>query len=122
MPANILGNGGQGIAFLVAYGLGCEAIAKDVSSPQTAELNIQKREATLMKWVHLGQAESLMVILVAASIDKKHRNAILAGGLLGMAITEVEYLYAKKSGLENPGPPTEEYPSESREEGGFVYG
>jgi hypothetical protein len=110
----------NGIAFLVAYGITCEAIAKDVSSPQTAEMNIRKRARTLMKWVHIGQTESLFVVVIAAAIDKKHRNAIIAGGVLGMAITEIEYVYAKQSGLTNPGPPTEEYPPASG--GGFSYG
>lgn len=108
-----------GIAFLVAYGITAEAIAKDVSSPQTAEINIRKRQHTLMKWVHVGQAESAVMIAIAASCDKKNRFPILLGGALGMAVTELEYVYAKKSGLENPGPETEEYAAES--EGGFVY-
>jgi len=121
MP-NMLGVGkgtSFGVAFLVSYGISAEVLAKDVSSPQTAELNIRKRAATLMKWVHLGQVESAAVIIIAAAIDKPHRIPILAGGFLGMAVSECEYLYAKKSGLENPGPPTEEYPHEAV--GGFAY-
>lgn len=102
-----LGGGSNGIAFIVAYGVICEAIAKDVSSPQTAELNIQTREKTLLKWVHVGQVEGAAIIVIAAVVDKQHRNAIIAGGVLAMVVTELEYLYAKKSGLENPGPATE---------------
>lgn len=104
-----LGSNSNGIAFLVAGGIVYEIIAKDVSSPQTAELNIRKREATLMKWVHVGQVEAALFILIAAAMDKKHQLPILIGGVLGMAITEVEYLYARESGLRNPGPMTEEY-------------
>lgn len=99
--------GSNGIAFLVAAGITYEIIAKDVSSPQTAELNIQTRAPTLMKWVHVGQVESIAFITIAAMIDKPYRKPILAGGILAMIITELEYLYAKKSGLENPGPATE---------------
>lgn len=89
----------NGIAFLVAAGISYEIIAKDVSSPQTAEINIRKRADTLMKWVHVGQVESALLITIAAYIDKKHRWAIVAGGALAMAITEVEYQHAKQSGL-----------------------
>lgn len=99
--------GSNGIAFLVSYGLVCEAIAKDVSSPQTAHLNAKTRAPTLMQWVHIGQAEGAAIIAIAAIVDKQHRNAILAGGILAMVVTEIEYLYAKKAGLESPEPPTE---------------
>jgi hypothetical protein len=99
----------NGIAFLVAAGITYEIIAKDVSSPQTAEINIRKREATLMKWVHVGQVESIALITLAAIIDKKHRAPILMGGILAMVITEFEYLHAKSAGLANGGPETEEY-------------
>lgn len=104
-----LGSGSNGIAFLVAGGIVYEIIAKDVSSPQTAELNIQKREATLMKWVHVGQVEAAIFILIAAAMDKKHQAPILLGGIAAMVITELEYLHARASGLRNPGPATEEY-------------
>jgi len=99
----------SGIAFLVSAGITYEIIAKDVSSPQTAEINIRKREGTLMKWVHVGMAESAVLVLLAAAIDKQHRTPILAGGFLAMIITEAEYLYAKSSGLAKPGPETEDY-------------
>jgi hypothetical protein len=104
-----LGTAGRGIAFLVSAGIVYEIIAKDVSSPQTAELNILKREATLMKWVHVGQVESALFIAVAATLDRRHRGPILAGGIMAMIITEGEYLHARQSGLANPGPGTEEY-------------
>lgn len=101
--------GSFGIAFLVAYGISAETLAKDVSSPQTAEINIRKRAATLMKWVHVGQLESLFVISIAAWADKANRKAILWGGLLGIAVSEIEYLHARQSGLENGGEETEQY-------------
>lgn len=103
-----LGGPSNGIAFLVAAGITYEIIAKDVSSPQTAEINIRSREKTLMKWVHIGQVESIVFIALAAYADKAHRMPILAGGVLAMVITEAEYLHARKSGLANPGPGTEQ--------------
>lgn len=105
---------GDGVAFLVAYGIVAEIIAKACSSPQTAELNADKRAATLMKWVWIGVAESVAVIIVAAWIDgkvpgKNHTAAILSGGGLAVVTTLGEYMYAKQSGLRNGGPGTESY-------------
>jgi hypothetical protein len=99
----------NGIAFLVSAGITYEIIAKDVSSPQTAEINIRKRADTLMKWVHVGMVESIVLVTLAAIIDKKHRTPILAGGFLAMIITEAEYIHAKNSGLAKAGPETEQY-------------
>lgn len=109
MPVTFGQTASFGIAFLVAAALVDEKIAKDVSSPQTAEINIRKREGTLMKWVHIGQAEAALFIAIAAAADKVNRAPILLGGILAMIITEVEYQYAKQSGLNNPGPETEDY-------------
>ena len=100
---------GNGVAFTVSYGVVAEIIAKACSSPQTAELNAEKRSATLMKWVWIGMAESLLAIAVAAWIDPKHRTAIIAGGVLSAVVTYSEYAYALKSGLANPGQSTENY-------------
>jgi hypothetical protein len=111
----------KGIAFIVSYGAVCEIIAKVNSSPQTTELNAEKRAPTLMKWVHIGMAESVLVVGVAICFeDKSMRAPFLLGGALGMVVTEAEYLYAKKCGLDNVGAePTEDW---EKQEGGFVYG
>ncbi len=105
---------GDGVAFLVSYGIVAEIIAKACSSPQTAELNAHKRAETLMKWVWVGVAESVLVVVIAAWIDSKvsgknHTAAILGGGFLGITITVGEYVYAKKSGLGSSSPGTEQY-------------
>lgn len=105
---------GDGVAFLVSYGIVAEVIAKACSSPQTAELNADKRAATLMKWVWIGVGESVAVIVLAAWIDSKvpgknHTSAILSGGILAIVVTLGEYMYAKRSGLANGGPATESY-------------
>jgi hypothetical protein len=109
MPVNPINSGGDGIALLVAYGLIAEVIAKACSSPQTAELNAEKRAPTLMKWVNIGTTEGIAVVLLAAYVDKKHRSAILAGGILGATVTYGQYVYAKRCGLSNPGEPTEDW-------------
>ena len=98
---------GVGIAFLVGAATVAEFIAKDVSSPQTAELNAAQRARTLMKWVHVGQVEAAGFVIIAAIIDPAFAVAFLAGGALEMVITEVEYLHARDTGLANGGPPTE---------------
>lgn len=113
----------QGVAFLIGAASVAEFIAKDVSSPQTVHLNAKKRSATLMQWVHVGMAESIFFLVIAAAIDKKHARAFVAGGVLEMIVTECQYLYARHLGLNEIGlPTTEEYEKESKAEGGFVYG
>lgn len=101
------GPGFSGPAFLIAATLTYDAVAKACSSPQTAEINADKRAGTLMKWVNVGTAEALALVVFAAWVDPRHRFEILLGGGLAAAITYGEYLHAKKSGLANPGPSTE---------------
>lgn len=102
---------GRGIAFLMGAATVAEFIAKDVSSPQTVHLNAAKRAPTLMKWVHVGQVEAAGFVIIAAIIDPTFALAFLAGGAMEMIITECEYLHAKRTGIEDGGPTTEEYGS-----------
>ena len=99
--------GSNGVAFLIAFEVVVAIIAFACSSPQTAEINIQTRAGTLMKWVHIGEALSVGVILAAAVIDRGHRGPILAGGTVAIISSEALYQYAKASGLRKPGPGTE---------------
>jgi hypothetical protein len=99
--------GSRGVAFIVSYAMVSDVIAKCCSSPQTGEINAATRSSTLMKWVNIGTAEAAGVVIIAAVADPPMRNAILVGGILALAITYAEYLYANKSGLANPGPGTE---------------
>jgi hypothetical protein len=100
---------GRGVAFLIGVTAMSDIIAKACSSPQTAELNADKRAETLMKWVTVGLVEGAAVVGIAAAIDRQYAVAILAGGAIEAAITYYEYQYAKKSGLASPEPGTEEY-------------
>ena len=109
MPVNPINNGGDGVAFLVSAGLVYECIAKACSSPQTAELNAQKRAETLMKWVNIGSVEAVGIVVIAAYIEPKHRNAIIAGGAFAFVITYGEYVYAKRCGLASKEEPTEDW-------------
>lgn len=96
------------VTFMVSAGLVFEIIAAFCSSPQTTELNAFARSQTLMKWVGLGLGAAALFVALAAWQFKGGAPAIyggaLAGGVLGVA-----YVYAKHSGLRNPGPATESY-------------
>ena len=110
MALELSGPAGNGTAFLVSAGIVYEIIAAACSSPQTTEINAGARATTLMKWVHIGQAQAAAFIAAAAWIDREHRVAILAGGLSAMGIMEALYQHAKASGLADGGVPTEKYP------------
>ncbi len=99
---------GDGIAFLVAAGIVYEIIAAACSSPQTTEINASTRAGTLMKWVHLGIAQAALFIIIAAAVDAKHRKAILSGGTLGGGLMYVQYLHARRAGLQSSAPGTEQ--------------
>jgi hypothetical protein len=106
-----LGNGNNAVAFLVSAGLFYNAIAKACSSPQTAEINIGSREQTLMKWVNIGTVEGAVMVGIAMALEKDTRGAVLLGGLTAGIITYGEYIYARRSGLRNGGPATEQAPA-----------
>jgi hypothetical protein len=101
------GSGFSGPAFLISAGLVYEAIAAACSSPQTAEINADKRAETLMKWVHLGVGQAAMFVIIAAAVDRQHRVEIISGGALGIGIMYAQYLHAKSAGLKNGGAGTE---------------
>jgi hypothetical protein len=109
MPVAVNAHPGDGVAFLVsAYGV-YEVIAANCSSPQTTELNADKRAPTLMKWVHLGIGQSAVLVAVAVIAFPNQRVPIIAGAVLAAAFMELSYLHAKSSGLKNGGTPTESW-------------
>ncbi len=99
--------GSQGIAFLVSAGIVAEIVAKACSSPQTTELNADTRAPTLMKWVTIGLVEAGVFVVIAAAIDRRHRGAIVAGGVIEGVITLLEYQHGKTAGLASTQPGTE---------------
>ena len=101
------GEGSNGIAFLVSAGVVYEIIAAACSSPQTTELNAGKRAATLMKWVNIGVAQGVLFVALAATLDKPHRKAILAGGALATGLLYFQYWHAREAGLDSGAPGTE---------------
>jgi hypothetical protein len=103
------GNASWGIAFLVSAGIVAEIVAKACSSPQTTELNADKRAPTLMKWVNIGMAEAAVFVAVAAYFDRAHRIPIILGGVAEGIITYAEYLHGRSAGLASNAPGTEVY-------------
>jgi hypothetical protein len=106
MP-EVLGSNSDGIAFLVSAGIVYEIIAAACSSPQTTEINAKTRSDTLMKWVNIGVGQAAVFVIIAAAIDKKHCNAIIAGGLLAAVLMYAQYVHARASGLRSSEPGTE---------------
>lgn len=98
-----------GIAFLVSAGIVYEIIAAACSSPQTTEINAGKRADTLMKWVYLGLAQSVIFVAAAAYFDRGNRAAIVAGGVTAGFLMWVQYAHAKQAGLQSSEPGTEQY-------------
>jgi hypothetical protein len=77
------------------------------SSPQTTEINAQARASTLMKWVLIGDAVAVGGGLAGSAVSGSWLPLAAAGGVaVGMHLL---YAHAKKSGLEKPGKPTEDY-------------
>lgn len=109
MAVEGLGGNGRGVAFLVSAGVMYEIIAAACSSPQTTELNAAARSETLMKWVHLGVGQGILFVGLAALYEPKDAVPIVAGGTLAAALLYAQYTHARKAGLENGGPPTEQY-------------
>lgn len=101
------GDAGNGVAFLVSAGIVYEIIAAACSSPQTTEINAKTRAPTLMKWVHLGMAQSVLFVGAAAWFDRRHRTAILAGGGTALVLMYGQYLHAAQAGGASSEPGTE---------------
>lgn len=87
---------------LVVFGI----VAAACSSPQTAEINADKRSATLMKWVKIGLAMSAVYVVIGVWLDDK-RWPPLAGGALAAAMLWACYQHALDSGLASTAPGTE---------------
>lgn len=107
MPVAPIAAAGNGVPFLVAAGIVYEIIAAACSSPQTTEINAGTRAPTLMKWVHIGLAQSVLFIGIAAAVDRRHARPIIWGGALAAGIMYGSYWHAKHAGLASSAPGTE---------------
>lgn len=108
MATEMMGSKSQGIAFLVSAGIVYEIIAAACSSPQTTEINADKRASTLMKWVNIGLFQAFFFVAIAAVFDDKNRWAILSGGFSAGVLMYVQYVHAMKAGLGSEAPGTED--------------
>lgn len=104
----------NGIAFLVSAGIVYEIIAAACSSPQTTEINADKRADTLMKWVHIGIGQAALFIAAAAWFDKGHRVPIIVGGGTAAILMYGQYWHAREAGLKDVSGGTESGNSERR--------
>lgn len=96
--AGFAGGGSATVEFMSSGILMYGIIASACSSPQTAEINANKRADTLMKWVHLGLGQGAVFMLLAASIAD-HPGAVLAGGSLAAGLMYWSYVHARQAGL-----------------------
>jgi hypothetical protein len=94
------GGRGSGVAMLVAAGIVYEIIAAACSSPQTTEINADKRADTLMKWVYIGEVQAAIFVLTAAYCDPQYAKEYVIGGVAAGALMHGSYLYARKCGLQ----------------------
>jgi hypothetical protein len=99
---------GNGVPFLVSAGIVYEIIAANCSSPQTTEINADKRAGTLMKWVNLGIVQAALFVGVAVAFDRPRAKAYLTGGGLAMVIQYGCFVHAKNAGLANASAPSTE--------------
>jgi len=100
---------GSAAAFIVSAGIVYEIIAANCSSPQTTELNASARADTLMKYVNLGVAQAAIFVGAACFIEPEKAVELVAGGVVAAGFMYALYLHAKKTGLANPGTPTEDW-------------
>jgi|SRR5581483_3693189 len=108
MPMNLGDSRATGVPFLVSAGIVFEIIAAACSSPQTAEINADRRADTLMKWVNIGEATAAVFVAMAAAWDKAHRGPIVWGGVLAGGLMYAYYAHAKTAGLASAEPGTED--------------
>lgn len=90
---------GGGVAILVSAGIVFEIIAAMCSSPQTTQINADRRAETLMKWVYIGEVLSVLFVGLAAYFDRKYAKEYIIGGILAGVIIHVAYVHAKEAGL-----------------------
>jgi hypothetical protein len=99
---------GGGVAFLVSAGIVYEIIAAACSSPQTTEINADRRSGTLMKWVHIGIAQAALFVAAAAYFDRAHRKEIIVGGVTAGVLMYAQYWHARDAGMKSSAPGTED--------------
>lgn len=104
-------NGNKAVVIGVFGALTYDVIAAACSSPQTTEINADKRADTLMKWVYIGIGQAAIFTAIGTAAEVQEGNDAwppLVGFALAAGLMYGSYAHAKRSGLENPGPSTED--------------
>lgn len=89
-----------------------DVIAAACSSPQTTEINADKRAGTLMKWVYLGVIQAAIFTAIgvyAESKEGKKAAPPLIGFGLAASMMLASYYHAREAGLASSQPGTETY-------------
>ena len=103
------GNGNSPAIKVAVYAtLMYDVISATNSSPQTTEINAQKRAETLMKWVKLGLAQGALFVAVGVILDKQRWPPLLGGGIAAVLLW-MQYVHAVNTGLQSNKPGTEDY-------------
>ena len=104
--------GSPAVTVAVYAALTYDVISATNSSPQTTEINAQKRAETLMKWVKLGLAQAALFAGIGIVLEAASRRPVwppaLGAGLAG-ALLWAQYVHAMNSGIQSNEPGTEDY-------------
>lgn len=103
-----MGNGAAAIKVAVYATLMYDIISATNSSPQTTEINAQKRASTLMKWVYIGLLQGALFVAIGVYLDEDRWPPLVGGTIAGLLLYG-QYQYALYQGTHNPGPSTESY-------------
>jgi len=106
--ADLVGSDDVAVKVAVYAALTYDIISATNSSPQTTEINASVRAETLMKWVKLGLAQAALFAILGTALDNQRWPPALGSGLAGILLW-IQYVHAKNSGEEKPGPSTETY-------------
>lgn len=102
------GSKNHAITIAVYAALVYDVISATNSSPQTTEINAEKRGETLMKWVYIGLAQAAGFAVIGAALDPDHWPPMVGASIAGI-LMYVQYRHALQSGLESNEPGTETY-------------
>jgi hypothetical protein len=104
--------GSPAVVVAVYAALTYDVISATNSSPQTTEINADKRAETLMKWVKLGLAQAVLFAGIGIALEFASKRPIwppLLGTALAGGMLWVQYIHALNSGMQSDKPGTEDY-------------
>lgn len=95
--------------FAIYAALTYDIISATNSSPQTTEINADKRAETLMKWVKIGLLQAALFGAFGVALDKRRWPPALGATMAGVLLW-IQYVHARNEGVKNmsKGQPTTE--------------